>query len=304
MKKAWTTEGIEVIDWLDSRLDGVLVNSSYLGPSRRLLPEQAKRLVQAGHASFLATWLGLSRWRDARPSFVHRLDGVFKLYGRATDDPADAAQFEINRHMDWTIFQSDYCRQSFAEEGLDVSRSSVVLNGVDLGRFAPADQTPASGPLRLVAVAWSSNLRKGAPAAVEASALPDVEVTFVGNWPQGLDPGKVEIIPPQPHAELARLLQEHHALLHMAQNDPCSNAVLEGMASGLPVIYHPSGGTPGIVGDCGVCCEADLRTAVQELRDRYAELRGRVLRRRSELAIEHAARAYLAVFDRLGRIAR
>jgi hypothetical protein len=36
LKKAWASMGVEVLERLDSRLDGVLVNSSYLGPGRLL----------------------------------------------------------------------------------------------------------------------------------------------------------------------------------------------------------------------------------------------------------------------------
>ena len=37
-------------------------------------------------------------------------------------------------------------------------------------------------------------------------------------------------------------------LLHTKVNDPCPSVVLEAMASGLPVVYPLSGGTPELVG--------------------------------------------------------
>jgi glycosyltransferase involved in cell wall biosynthesis len=300
LKRAWLGQGIQVLGRLQLHLDGVLVSSSYLGPGRLLLPHAAQRLVRHGYMNPVPAWLGLSRWRGARPPFVHRLDGVFRLYGRRTDDLADAAQFQINRCMDWTIFQTEYCRRSFAAEGLEVSRSTVIFNGVDLDRFVPAEQPPAMDITRLIAVAWSPNLWKGFPAMVKASRIPGVEVTFVGNWPQDFDPEAVKVIPPQTHDELPALLRQHHALLHMAQNDPCSNAILEAMACGLPVIYHPSGGSPEIVASCGVPGEPHLAVAVEELRDRYHELRQCVLERRSTFSIDCVARAYLQVFEQLG----
>jgi glycosyltransferase involved in cell wall biosynthesis len=304
LRKAWIAQGVGVLDRLEGGLDGVLVNSSYLGPGRLLEAKVAQRLVQRGYASAVLAFLGLSRWQrfNTRPPFVHRLDGIFKYYGRAANDPADAAQLQINCYMDWTIYQSGYCQQSFAAEGVDVSRSVVIHNGVDLERFFPAARSVKMGTLRLVAVSWSPNLRKGFPETVRASQLPGVEVTFIGNWNQSLDAGDVRVIPPVSHAELPGLLRQHHALLHMARNDPCSNTILEGMACGLPVIYHPSGGSPEIVKECGIPGESDLATAVEELRDRYTDLREKALTRQPELSINHAAGEYLRVFQRLGAI--
>ena len=302
LRRQWVSQGIEVINGLHSRLDGVLLNSSFRAWNRRLYPSDVARMIRSGYEQHLLAWLGLSRWRRCgyRPPFVHRLDGVFRLYGRRPDDPADRDQVPINRLVDWTIYQSEFCRQSFAHEGADVSRSTVIYNGVDTERFYPAAKLPPLVPFRLVMESWSPNIRKGAPYAMQASQLPGVEVTFIGQWPPGLPTGNVHLIPPQTHDTLPALLRQHHALLHMAQNDPCSNSILEGMASGLPVIYHPSGGSPEIVQDCGVMGEPDLASAIQEVRDRYAELRERVLARHQSLSIEVAASVYLEVFTDLG----
>ena len=307
LKKTWQTQGIEVTGHLGTRPDTVLINSSFLGAvgTRQLLtPALAKRLVQTGYFNPIPPLVGLSRWRreGRRPPFVHRLDGVFRLYGRPAGDPADVAQLGINRYMDWTIYQSEFCRRSFASEGLDVSRSTVIFNGVDTDRFYPATKLPPPIPFRLVMVSWSPNVRKGAPYAVQASQLPGVEVTFIGQWPPGLPTGNVRLIPPQTHDALPALLRQHHVLLHMAQNDPCSNAILEAMSCGLPVIYHPSGGSPEIVGSCGIPGVPDLTVAVEQLRDRYPELYQRVLERRSDLSIDGAARAYRQVFEQIGPV--
>jgi len=302
LKKTWREMGIEVRDCLQHDLDGVLINSSYLGAvgrKRNLTPEMAKRAVETGYLNPFMPLLGFSRWqRKGRPPpFVHRLDGVFRLYGREANDPDDIAQVGINRYMDWTIYQSEYCRDSFSAEGLDVSNSSVIWNGVDTDVFYPARETNDLKPFKLVSVAWSPNTRKGAPYALRASLIPGVEMTFIGQWPNELDPGNVRLIPPCSHEELALRLRQHHAFLHMAQNDPCSNAILEGMASGLPVIYHPSGGSPEIVNSCGVPGEPNFELAVRQVRDRYYGLRSITMAHIPEFSIKRAARQYLKVFE-------
>ena len=107
---------------------------------------------------------------------------------------------------------------------------------------------------------------------------------------------------PQKHSDLSQLLRQHHGFLHMAQNDPCSNALMEGLASGLPAVIHPSGGSPEIVKDCGIPGEPSLAEAVAELIDRYDELRQKVLDRREEFSIQRAASNYLEVFKTIGRV--
>lgn len=304
LRATWENQGIVVIDHLEPGLHGVLINSSQMGASGRttmLTPERAARLVQTGYLNPIPPLLHYSRWRKEghRPPFVHRLDGVFRLYGRPAGDPTDVAQVGINRVMDWTVYQSEFCRQSFQAEGLDVSRSTVIFNGVDTDRFFPASSLPSISTFRLVMVSWSPNLKKGAAYAVRAAEVAGVEVTFIGQWPPSLASGKVRVLPPQTHDVLPEMLRQHHAMLHMAFNDPCSNAILEGMASGLPVIYHPSGGSPEIVGDAGVPGEPDLEAAIEQVRDRYSELRERVLGRRSAISITSAAGAYRQMFESL-----
>jgi len=304
LKKAWREMGIEVNDCLQGDLEGVLINSSSLGAIGRqnnLTPEMARRAVRTGYLNGLMPLLGFSRWRRAsrRPSFVHRLDGVFRLYGRRAGDPADVAQLGINRFMDWTIYQSEFCRQSFAEEGLDVTRSTVIFNGVDTDLFYPASKPPPMKPFRLVMVSWSPNIHKGAPYAVQASQIPDVEVTFVGQWPPGLLSGKVRLVQPQTHNTLPGLLRQQHVLIHMALNEPGCNSILEGLACGLPVIYHPSGGSPEVVNSCGVPGESDLKLAIEQVQDRYYELRSITIARIPELSIKRAAKQYIELFKNL-----
>ena len=62
-------------------------------------------------------------------------------------------------------------------------------------------------------------------------------------------------------------------------NDPCSNALLEALASGLPVVFRASGGHPELVGDAGISFErpeeipAALERLVAELAERRAAIR-------------------------------
>lgn len=51
------------------------------------------------------------------------------------------------------------------------------------------------------------------------------------------------------HAQAPTVYQSADAYLMTKHNDPCPNAVLEALATGLPVLYSASGGVPELVGD-------------------------------------------------------
>ena len=46
-------------------------------------------------------------------------------------------------------------------------------------------------------------------------------------------------------------MQQHTIFLTTKLHDPCSNAIIEAMACGLPVIFHNSGGNFELVGNAG-----------------------------------------------------
>jgi glycosyltransferase involved in cell wall biosynthesis len=58
--------------------------------------------------------------------------------------------------------------------------------------------------------------------------------------------------------EAPALYRRADILLHTKYNDPCPTVVLEAMASGLPIVFSESGGTPELVGDAGIGVSAPL----------------------------------------------
>ena len=173
----------------------ILLNAFLYARGKHLRPSQVAQLRQSGKMTALGniipTSLQMKRQRRG-PALVHRVDGVPELVrGRRTK--ADEVQPAVNRLTDYTIFQSEYCKTSFAEQcGFSPAHSTVIHNAVDPSLFYPRDARPANGaPLRLVAASWSSNRRKGFDTLAEMSKLPGVELTFAGNWCPEVDPANV-----------------------------------------------------------------------------------------------------------------
>ena len=131
----------------------------------------------------------------------------------------------------------------------------------------------------------------------EASRLPGVEVTFVGRWCADVHPANVKMAGVLESAKIADVLRSSHAMLHPAWNEPCSNAIIEAMACGLPVIYRDSGGNRELAGKYGVPMteDDDLPAALDDLRRQYRALRKKVLQDRASFLINRAANEYLAM---------
>ena len=191
-----------------------------------------------------------------------------------------------------------FCRTSFAEECELAPKSwRIIKNAADPVTFFPDPKiVKKDGPLRLVAVSWSSNPRKGFATIADVSRLPGVEVTFVGNWCPDIEPARVRLLGVLMAEELAEVLRSSHAMLHAAWNEPCSNAIVEAMACGLPIVYRDSGGNRELAGDYGVPLTEDVSEVVKGLLRQYSHLRDRVLNDRELFLINRAAEEYISMF--------
>jgi glycosyltransferase involved in cell wall biosynthesis len=186
---------------------------------------------------------------------VHRVDGPIGVY-RGFDDGTDARIAAVNAELaDATILQSRYSLDKHAELGIALADPVVVTNTVDPSIFHPPPaREPLDGrPLRVIASSWSQNPRKGGDVLewLDREVDPaEVAVTFVGQTAQHFR--RISHVPPVDSLGVAALLREHDVYLAASSDDPCSNALLEALACGLPVAFLDSGGHPELVGDGGL----------------------------------------------------
>ncbi len=186
---------------------------------------------------------------------VHRVDGPIGAY-RGFDDGTDDRISELNRELaDATVFQSHYSLDKHRELGYSLRDPVVITNAVDPTIFhEPPAREPLDGrKVRLIATSWSDNPRKGAQTFASLDAHLDwerFEMTYVGR--SALPFEHVRTVGPVTSEELARLLRSHDAYIAASQDDPCSNALLEALACGLPAAYLASGGHPELVGAGGL----------------------------------------------------
>ena len=223
----------------------------------------------------------LRRFARADVRMVHRVDGPVGVY-RGFDDGTDGRIAEINALADATILQSRYSLEKHRELGLELRNPVVIHNAVDPAIFHPPVQREplANRRLRVIATSWSANPRKGADVLGWLDEHLDHdrhELTFAGNTERAFR--NIRVVPPVPSEQLAELLRAHDVFLAPSRDDPCSNALLEALACGLPSAFRRSGGHPELVGEAGVGFDdaeelpAALARLSTELEERRAAIR-------------------------------
>jgi glycosyltransferase involved in cell wall biosynthesis len=186
---------------------------------------------------------------------VHRVDGPIGVY-RGFDDGSDTRIAAMNAALaDATVLQSRYSLDAHRRLGIALADPVVITNAPDPGVFhPPAEREAIEGRrVRVVASSWSDNPRKGADVLRALGAAIDparYELTFVGRAPEGLEGWR--LVPPLASPELAELMRAQDCYVAPSLDDPCSNALLEALACGLPALYRMSGGHPELVGEAGV----------------------------------------------------
>jgi glycosyltransferase involved in cell wall biosynthesis len=231
--------------------------------------------------SFNFDFRRLRRFARRGARMVHRVDGPIGAY-RGFDDGTDARIADINAALaSATIFQSEFSLAKHRELGFELRDPVVIPNAVDPGIFhPPADREPLGGRrVRLIASSWSDNPRKGAETLVwlDRNLDPDrFELTFAGRPPAPFE--RFRVVGALDSGALADLFRSQDVYVAPSHDDPCSNALLEALACGLPAAYRESGGHPELVGEGGLAFRADeelggvLDRLVAELDERRAAI--------------------------------
>ena len=229
---------------IDAEYDVLFVNSWVIAP-------QAVRRVKAA---------------KPRVTVAHRLDGAAIDYG--SNPASDRVQARVNLYADVTIFQSEYSKFSTREKFKVIAHDGpVIYNPVDVEQFTPVGtrrELPAGVP-RIACASWSVNRRKGTWQIDELAARhPDALFVLCGRFDAVADRPNIVRLGHLTRDGMAEALRSCDVFLNLSENDPCPNVVLEALASGLPVLYRPSGGVPELVGDCGAPIDVETFASALE----------------------------------------
>ncbi len=297
--------------------------------SRAKLRAFATALAPAPDLVHLHCWHGYDFWLSAcmaREAHRQRVPAILHLHGN----------FDV-LHPHWSLVRrigfrralgvadrlivlSEGWRRWFAAHRAD-GRIDVVRNGVDVSRFHPQQRAAPRDALRLLFVGTRHATLKGAHdiLAVMPEVLretPRVRFVFIGEDSERIDERCVRGTPLAAHCEfagwkspgeIAAYYADADVLLLPSRMEASPMALLEAMASGLPVIASAVGAIPEILipPDNGILIEAGDRAALARAivtLSRDAEERQRIghcnrAKAEAELGVAHFAASLARVYD-------
>lgn len=264
--------------------DVILSAGHYRGPGQIIKP---MHLVNISNSRKLYNPLGLLS-KKGNTKIVFRVDGLRSYYAGAISS-TDKLLLDNFSYADGIVFQSEYSNRCFKKH-LDLcpTHIEIIQNGADQTLFYPQNiSLDAMDHVKLVSSSWSVNSNKGFNLISAFSKLNNVSVSHIGRWPKETAIENVKLLGSMEEEQIAAELRQHHFLLFPSKNEACSNTVIEALSSGLPVLYHPSGGTSeqckreqfGMpIPDCSSIIDMMvLREFIDQAIENYADLRKRIL---------------------------
>lgn len=201
---------------------------------------------------------------------VHNQNGVFYKAWYAGDWQEQNRRMARQYHAaDWVFYQSEFCRRaSDLFLGSREGAGEILYNAVDTSRFAPASggSRGQGGSYRFLITGKIGNhlyyRLESTIAGLQVARARGLDARLtVAGWiePEAKSRAQalvsrlslspcVSFTGPYSQQEAPQVYRAADAYVMTKHNDPCPNTVIEALASGLPVVYSDSGGTPELVG--------------------------------------------------------
>lgn len=173
---------------------------------------------------------------------------------------------------DIVIFQSHWSYTQAKKFGFGKKKHYFIIpNAVDESIFYRKEHRNLHTPISLVYTSWSSNANKGFSFLSYLDQHLDFSryhMKFVGNSLVHFK--NIQIIPPLKSEKLAEELRNSDIFVSPSKDDACSNAILEALSCGLPVVALASGGNGELINGAGILFQdkRELMGAIDTIAER------------------------------------
>lgn len=157
--------------------------------------------------------------------------------------------------VDYVVYQTEFTKRC-AEKFLGQIRvpSTILINPVDIDAFKPRVTPLALEPLTILMLGNHFESEERMKTSISSlRMLKDkgilLKLIVIGHCEEEFSEDWIEKKGPYLQEEAPVLFQSAHIFLHLKYLDPCPTAVLEALASGMPVIGSRSGGMPELVNE-------------------------------------------------------
>jgi glycosyltransferase involved in cell wall biosynthesis len=301
---------IEVVEWVTRATP----------PYRRLLKENRYDLVHA----FFGLPTGWLCYRTA-----NRLPYIISL--RGSDVPGGHARLQLEYKLLGPLLKRIWtdasalvaCSDGLKNRALRFSPSAnidIIPNGVDLERFRPASNKELSGELKLLTVGRLSVTTRFEMLVDAVEILSKNGKKFrltISGGGRLLDElrnlveqkkltGIINLTGRIESEKMPDVYQQHDMFVSASMQEGMSNAMLEAMASGLPIITTRCEGVDELISDNGIVVEEDSAEALAEAINNLAENKqaynamcASARRRAEDFGWDKVADGYIKLYQRV-----
>ena len=156
---------------------------------------------------------------------------------------------------DFVIYQTEFTKKCADEFlGKFSGPSRILINPVDTKIFKPRETTLPQESLMILMLGNHFESEERMTVSIEALRILKAEgvnlkLIIIGHSEHKFSEDWIEQHGAYLQKDAPTLFQSAHIFLHLKYLDPCPTAVLEALASGMPVIGSRSGGMPELVSD-------------------------------------------------------
>jgi len=201
------------------------------------------------------------KYKDGANNIL-RLDGLYLDSGHrlGNSDAKNRPIFNCYQKFDHIVFQSIYGKKVYEAFTKKERPNSVILNGVCdffFDEIEPVKKPEGFEKVVIASSTWRRHKRiQECINAFRDPRLKDVALVILGGY-KNVNLKNVFSLPRIPYNDLPKYYQMGDAMIHLCWLDCCPNTVVEGLASGLPVVCSHNGGTKELVRDDGIVIQLE-----------------------------------------------